>query len=88
MPSTATARQPFRVTTTAAAGTRQHTGTYPAEPGDAERVSRCLADHPQWSACWDKRFGVWRVTADDPDSDLYAESSDVGTVISYFMAHT
>ena len=45
-------------------------------PGDAERVGRCLADHPQWSACWDKRFGVWRVAEDDPDSYLYAESSD------------
>jgi hypothetical protein len=56
-------------------------------PGDAERVGRCLADHPQWSACWDKRHGLWRVTEDDPDSDLYAESSDVGTVISYITEH-
>jgi hypothetical protein len=57
-------------------------------PGDAERVGRCLADHPQWSACWDKRFGVWRVAEDDPDSDLYAESSDMDTVISYITGHS
>jgi hypothetical protein len=57
-------------------------------PGDAERVGRCLADHSQWSACWDKRHGLWRVTEDDPDSDLYAESSDVGTVISYITEHS
>jgi anti-sigma regulatory factor (Ser/Thr protein kinase) len=57
-------------------------------PGDAERVGCCLADHPQWSACWDKRHGLWRVTEDDPDSDLYAESSDVDTVISYITEHS
>jgi hypothetical protein len=39
---------------------------------DAARVSCFLADHPRWSAFWDKRFGVWRVAEDDPDSDLYA----------------
>jgi hypothetical protein len=58
------------------------------QPGDAERVGRCLADHPQWSAWWDKRFGVWRVAEDDPDSYLYAESSDVDTVISYITEHS
>ncbi len=35
-------------------------------PADAARVSRFLADHPRWSAFWDKRFGVWRVAEDDP----------------------
>ncbi|HJZ03765.1 MAG TPA: hypothetical protein VJ305_23860, partial [Streptosporangiaceae bacterium] len=35
-----------------------------------------LADHPRWSAWWDKKHGLWRVAEDDPDSDLYAESSD------------
>ena len=29
---------------------------------------------------------AWRV-AGDPDSDLYAESSDADTVIGYIMAH-
>jgi hypothetical protein len=32
--------------------------------------------------------GEMRMAEDDPDSDLYAESSDVDTVISYIMAHT
>jgi hypothetical protein len=56
-------------------------------PADASRVSCFLADHPHWSAFWDKHFGVWRVAEDDPDSDLYAESSDADTVISYITAH-
>ena len=78
-------------TTAAAAGTRRHTGTYPAEllpsPADAARVSCFLADHLRWSAYWDKKYGLWRVAEDDPDSDLYAESSDADTVISYITAH-
>jgi len=36
---------------------------------------------------WDKRFGVWRVADDDPDSGLYAESSDADIVIGYIQAH-
>ena len=57
-------------------------------PADAARVSCFLADQPQWSIYWDKKYGLWRVAEDDPDSDLYAESSDVDTVISYITAHT
>ena len=56
-------------------------------PADAARVSRFLADHLGWSAYWDKKYGLWRVAEDDPDSDLYAESSDADTVISYIAAH-
>ena len=56
-------------------------------PGDASRVSCFLADHPRWSAWWDKRYGLWRVAEDDPDSDLYAESSDADTVMGYITAH-
>jgi hypothetical protein len=56
-------------------------------PADAARVSCFLAEHVQWSAWWDKRQGVWHVAEDDPDSDLYAESSDVDTVIGYISAH-
>jgi hypothetical protein len=56
-------------------------------PEDAWRVTSVLRDHPRWSAFWDKRYRVWRVAEDDPDSDLYAESSDAGTVISYIQAH-
>jgi hypothetical protein len=29
---------------------------------------------------------LWRVAEDDPDSDLYAESSDADTVIGYVTA--
>ncbi len=42
----------------------------------------------RWSAFWDKRFGVWRVAEDDPDSDLYAESNDADTVLAYITAHS
>ncbi|MGH3188678.1 MAG: hypothetical protein ACRDPY_35890 [Streptosporangiaceae bacterium] len=58
----------------------------PAE--EAARIARFLQDHPHWSAFWDKRWGVWRVAEDDPDSDLYAESSDADTVISYMTANS
>jgi hypothetical protein len=56
-------------------------------PADAERVARFVADHPPWSAWWDKKHGLWRVAEDDPDSDLYAESSDAEIVIGYIAAH-
>lgn len=56
--------------------------------GDALRLAAFLESHPGWSAFWDKRDGVWRVTEDDPDSELYAESADAGTVIDYVAAHS
>jgi hypothetical protein len=56
-------------------------------PADAARVSRFLADHLRWSVYWDKKYGLWRVAEDDPDSDLYAESSNADAVIGYIMAH-
>ncbi len=56
---------------------------------DAEHArGRAGADHPRWSAYWDKKHGLWRVAEDDPDSDLYAESSDADTVIAYITAHS
>jgi hypothetical protein len=42
---------------------------------------------PRWSVFWDKKHGLWRVAEDDPDSDLYAESSDADAVIGYILAH-
>ena len=57
-------------------------------PADAARLSCFLADQPQWSAYWDKKYGLWRVAEDDPDSDLYAESSDADTMIRYISAHS
>ena len=56
-------------------------------PADAVRLAGFLHRHPQWSAFWDKRYGVWRAAEDDPDSDLYTESRDLDTVISYITAH-
>jgi hypothetical protein len=56
-------------------------------PADAARVSCFLADHLRWSIYWDKKYGLWRVAEDDPDSDLYAESSDADSVIGYIVAH-
>ena len=56
-------------------------------PEDASRIIRFLQDHERWSVYWDKKHGVWRVAEDDPDSDLYAESSDADTVIGYIRAH-
>jgi hypothetical protein len=53
----------------------------------AARLIRVLQEHPCWSAYWDKAYGVWRVAEDDPDSGLYAESSDADTVIGYIQAH-
>ena len=32
--------------------------------------------------------GVWRVTEDDPDSDLYTESGSAATVIAYIEVHS
>jgi hypothetical protein len=50
-------------------------------------VIGAVRDHPCWSVFWDKAHGVWRVADDDPDSGLYAESSDADAVISYIQAH-
>ena len=33
-------------------------------------VTAFVREHPCWTAFWDKRHGLWRVTQDDPDSDL------------------
>jgi hypothetical protein len=58
----------------------------PPTPFAAARITAFLHDHLCWSAFWDKRDGVWRVSENDPDSDLYAESRDADTVIRYNMA--
>ena len=54
---------------------------------DALRIAAFLESHPGWSAFWDKRNGVWRVTEDDPHSDLYAENALADMVIDYMAAH-
>ena len=55
---------------------------------DAARLTSFLRHHLRWSAFWDKKYGVWRVAEDDPDSCLYAESRDLDTVLSYIAAHS
>jgi len=57
-------------------------------PGEVMRLTTVLQEHLRWSAFWDKRYRVWRVSEDAPDSDLYAESGDVDQVISYVMTHS
>ena len=57
-------------------------------PGDAARLAGLLREYPRWSLFWDKRYGVWRVAEDDPDSALYAESPDIDTVLGYITAHS
>lgn len=54
----------------------------------AARIAAFLADHLSWSAFWDKREGVWRVSENDPDSELYAVSRDADTVIRYMTANS
>jgi hypothetical protein len=56
-------------------------------PYAAACIDAFLADHLSWSAFWDKRYQVWRVAEDDPDSDLYAESRDAAAVIKYMAVH-
>jgi hypothetical protein len=57
-------------------------------PADAARLASFLGEHPWWSVFWDKKYQLWRVTEDDPDSALYAESPDLDTVISYITTHS
>jgi hypothetical protein len=57
-------------------------------PYAAAQIADFLAEHLSWSAFWDKRYGLWRVTEDNPDSDLYAESRDADTVIKYMRANS
>jgi hypothetical protein len=56
-------------------------------PEDAARISGFLREHPSWTAFWDKRDALWRVTEDDPDSALYAASTDIATVIAFMAEH-
>ena len=57
-------------------------------PDAAAQITSFLQQHPRWSAFWDKRYAVWRVAEDDPDSTLYAESADVAEVLGYMTTHS
>jgi hypothetical protein len=67
---------------------RQEHMTKLPDPGDALRMAAFLESHPEWSAFWDKRDGVWRVAEDDPSSELYAESADADEVLDYMATHS
>jgi hypothetical protein len=58
------------------------------EPDDAVRIAAFLGGHTGWSLFWDKRHGVWRVSEDDPCSELYEENADADTVIAYVATHS
>ena len=78
--------------TAVAAGRAQADGPGPVTrvppAAAAARISSVLQDHPCWSVSWDKQYGLWRAAEDDPDSGLYAESSDADVVIGYIQAHS
>ncbi len=57
-------------------------------PYAAAKIATFLAEHLSWTAYWDKRDGLWRVSQDDPDSDLYATSRDADAVIEYMATHS
>jgi hypothetical protein len=57
-------------------------------PADVERITGFLRQHPSWSAFWDKQLGLWRVTEDDPDSDLYAASAHADIMLAYMRSHS
>jgi hypothetical protein len=54
----------------------------------AAQIAAFLAEHLSWTAFWDNRHGVWRVSENDPDSELYAVSRDADTVIQYMAANS
>jgi hypothetical protein len=63
----------------------------PAGRGPCARTGGAVGagnDHLSWTAYWDKRRGLWRVSQDDPDSDLYATSRDADAVIEYMATHS
>jgi hypothetical protein len=58
------------------------------DPDDAVRIASFFGIHIGWSVFWDKVHGVWRVSEDDPSSDLYEENADAQRVIAYVAAHS
>jgi hypothetical protein len=57
-------------------------------PHAAAKIASFIAGHLSWTAYWDKRDGVWRVSQDDPDSGHYATSRDADAVIDYMTSHS
>jgi hypothetical protein len=57
-------------------------------PDDVLRLACFFDTHIGWSIFWDKRHGVWRVSEDDPRSELYEENADAQRVIAYVATHS
>lgn len=57
-------------------------------PYAAAKIAAFLTEHLCWTAYWDKRHGLWRVSQDDPDSDFYAANRDADAVIEYMVANS
>jgi hypothetical protein len=57
-------------------------------PRQLAQLADFTSANPQWSVFWDKRYRVFRVTEDNPDSDLYEENADPDKVLAYMAAHT
>lgn len=57
-------------------------------PDDASRIANFFGAHIGWSVFWDKRYAVWRVSEDEPTSNLYEENADSHKVIAYVTAHS
>ena len=77
----------MRAGTVSGRSRREHMTKLP-DHGDALRIVAFLESHPEWSAFWDKRNGVWRVAEDDPSSELYAESASADRVIDYMATNS
>jgi hypothetical protein len=56
-------------------------------PEQIAQLADFTRHNPQWSVFWDKRYRVFRVTEDNPDSDLYEEDEDPDKVLAYMAAH-
>ncbi len=91
-------------TTAAAAGTRRHTGTYPAEPAQVRQARAALAG---WLRGWPLANEAILIASEfatnavlhsasrgggaftlRAEADLYAEGSGADTVIAYIAAHS
>jgi hypothetical protein len=55
---------------------------------DVLQIAGYLSIYIGWSIFWDKRYGVWRASEDDPSSRLYEENADARNVIAYVVAHS
>jgi hypothetical protein len=55
---------------------------------EATRLTAFLSSHPEWSAFWDPRYGLWRAAEDDPASVRYVETPDADAVMAYITSHS